>query len=402
MTVNRNIAILFFTLVVVMLGFGMVIPILPFYIKSFGASGSALGALMASYAVMQFIFAPIWGSLSDRYGRKPVILIGVLGNGLAQLFFGLSSQLWMLFAARILAGVLSSATLPTAMAYIGDSTTEEDRGGGMGVLGAAMGVGMVLGPGIAGSLASRSLATPFFVAAALSALALLLILITLPESLPGHKRQLKSVHIQGPQLQEMWRVLFSSPIGLLLFMAFLLSFGLTNFEAVFGLYALERYGYGTREVGWLLTFIGVVSTLVQGAFTGPLSRRWGEAKVIKFALIGCALGYIFMLGASNLFTLILTTGFFITGNALLRPLVSSLTSRRATVGQGIAMGMNNAFMSLGRSVGPLWAGLIFDINMQFPYISGALIMLIGFIISILWLSNATQVEPDTQLAGQPH
>jgi MFS family permease len=126
---NKNTWILFFTLIVVMLGFGMIIPIMPFYIKSFGASGSALGALMATYGLLQFLFAPFWGSLSDRYGRKPILLIGVLGNALAQLLFGLSTSLWMLFAARALAGILSSATLPTAMAYIGDTTSEEDRSG---------------------------------------------------------------------------------------------------------------------------------------------------------------------------------------------------------------------------------------------------------------------------------
>ena len=159
---QKNIVILFFTLIVIMMGFGMVIPILPFYITSFGASGSALGALMAAYAVMQFIFAPIWGGLSDQFGRKPILMIGVLGNVIAQLLFGLSTSMWMLFASRILAGLLSSATLPTAMAYISDSTSHKNRSGGMGILGAAMGIGMVIGPGIAGWLANISLSTPFF------------------------------------------------------------------------------------------------------------------------------------------------------------------------------------------------------------------------------------------------
>jgi DHA1 family multidrug resistance protein-like MFS transporter len=136
---------LFFTLVVVMLGFGMVIPVLPFYVDSFGGSGSSMGLLMATYAVMQFIFAPVWGSLSDRYGRKPVLIVGVLGNAIAQLLFGLSTSLGMLFVARALAGILSSATLPTAMAFISDSTTDRERSGGMGLIGAAMGVGMIWG-----------------------------------------------------------------------------------------------------------------------------------------------------------------------------------------------------------------------------------------------------------------
>jgi len=181
---KRNLWILFFTLVVVMLGFGIIIPIMPFYVTSFGASGSTLGLLMATYGTMQFIFAPIWGTLSDRFGRKRILLLGVLGNLLSQLILGFSSQLWMLFAARITSGVLSSATLPTAMAFAGDSTGDRDRSGAMGLLGAAMSVGMVLGPGLGGLLAGRSLSTPFFLAAGLSAIAFVLVLAVLPESLP--------------------------------------------------------------------------------------------------------------------------------------------------------------------------------------------------------------------------
>ncbi len=178
---KKNLAILFFTMVVIMLGFGMIIPVMPFYIKSFGASGKALGTLMAVYGITQFAFAPIWGGLSDRHGRKPILMLGVLGNAIAQLLFGLSTQLWMLFAARALSGILSAATLPTAMAYIGDTTTREQRGGGMGMIGAAMGIGMVIGPGLGGLLGGTNLSAPFFLAAALSFLALILIWLLLPE-----------------------------------------------------------------------------------------------------------------------------------------------------------------------------------------------------------------------------
>ena len=381
---RRNLAILFFTLVVVMMGFGMVIPILPFYIIEFGAGGSAMGLLMASYAIMQLIFSPIWGSISDRIGRKPVLMIGVLGFALTQLMFGFSSALWMLLASRVLAGVLSSATLPSAMAYIGDSTSERDRGGGMGIIGAAMGVGMVLGPGIAGWMATYSLAVPFFFAAGLSIVALALIFLLLPESLPVEKRQTGGSLIQGLQIQELWRAL-SSPIGLLLFMAFLVSFGLTNFEIVFGLFAVETYGYGPQQVGGLLTFIGIISAVVQGGLTGPFTRRWGEVPIIKASLLGSALGFVMMVMARSFIAVLLTMGFFIISNAMLRPAVSALISRRATVGQGVAMGLNNAFMSLGRSVGPLWAGFAYDLNSVYPYWSGSLVMLVGFVVSMLRL-----------------
>lgn len=381
---RRNITLLFFTLVVVMMGFGMVIPILPFYIEHFGASGSALGFLMAIYATMQLIFAPIWGRLSDRHGRKPIILVGVLGNALSQLLFGLSTQLWMLFVARALAGILSSATLPTAMAYISDSTSEEDRGGGMGIIGAAMGVGMVIGPGLGGWLAGQSLSLPFFLAAALSMLALLLIGWLLPESLPQEARLAQAATEPEAQWRIMWQALFG-PIGFLLVMAFLLSFGMTSFESIFGLYSLHRFAYGPGMVGSLLAVIGILSAIVQGGLTGPLTRRWGEAAVIRASLLGSAIGFGLMLLATNLVTVVLTISFFIVSNAMLRPAVSSLTSRRASGGQGVAMGLNNAFMSLGRIVGPIWAGFLFDVNISWPYLSGAAVMLIGFGLCFLWL-----------------
>ncbi len=393
----RNLTILFFTLVVVMLGFGMIIPILPFYIDSFGASGRALGMLMAIFATMQFIFAPIWGNLSDRYGRRPILMVGVLGNAITQLLFGLSTQLWMLFVARALSGVLSSATLPTAMAYIGDSTTDEDRGGGMGMMGAAMGIGMVLGPGISGWLAVRSLSTPFFVAAGLSVIALVFILLVLPESLPENARQSHAGRLGSPQLGQMWQALFS-PIGFLLFLAFLVSFGLTNFEGIFGLYALERFDYGPQQVGTILTMIGLISAVVQGTLTGPLTKRWGEINMIKVSLLGSTVGFVLMLLASNFYTVLLTVSFFVLSNAMLRPVVSSLTSKRALGGQGMAMGLNNSFMSLGRIVGPIWAGFIFDFNFNLPYISGAIIMLIGFLASILWLAREYPQSTDIEMS----
>ena len=152
---RKNILILSFTLVVVMLGFGMVIPIFPFFVERLGAGGSALGLLVAIGALTELIFAPLWGSVSDRTGRKPILMVGMLGYGLLMVLFGLSTELWMLFAFRALSGVLSAATLATSMAYIADSTGEKERGGGMGALGGAAGLGIILGPGLGGWLGVR-------------------------------------------------------------------------------------------------------------------------------------------------------------------------------------------------------------------------------------------------------
>jgi len=382
---KRNLVILFVTLVIMMMGFGIIIPILPDLVVTFGGTGVAMGALMAIFSAMQFLFSPMWGGLSDRFGRKPILMLGVFGNAISMLALGLSTELWMLFAARGLAGILSSATLPTAMAYISDSTDEKSRGGGMGVIGAAMGLGMVLGPGAGGLLSAISLQAPFYFAAGLSLLAMFAIWLFLPESLGVEKRDI-TVKLQGPQLRAMWQSLFG-PLAFLFIAAFMISFAMTNFEGIYAYYAKERYGYEPHTIGIILTAIGVVSVIAQGALTGIATRKFGEANVIKTSLIASVVGFLVMLLANNLTMVILTSSFFVLANAMLRPAVSSLISQRTTQGQGIAMGLNNAYMSLGRVIGPLWAGVVIDINLYFPFITGAIIMLIGFIASLIYLKE---------------
>jgi DHA1 family multidrug resistance protein-like MFS transporter len=397
---RQKILILSFALVVVMLGVGIVYPIFPFFITELGASGTELGLLAATSALLEFVFAPIWGGISDRTGRKPILMVGMVGYGLSMLLFGLSTQLWMLFASRALSGILSSATLATAMAYIGDTTSEEDRGGGMGILGAAMALGAMLGPGLGGWLAGDSLSTPFFIAAGLSLVSLLLILALLPESLPVEARQRSEGKVSTVQLGQLWRALFS-PIGVLLFMVALFSFALTNFEAVFGLYALEKFGYGPERVGTILMVVAVVSTVGKAALTGPTTKRWGEAKVIKASLLAGSVGFAVLLLANTYVTILLATGFFILSKTLLRPAAFSLISKRTTAGQGVAMGLSNSFMSLGRIAGPIWAGAIFDVNFNYPYLSGSVIMFIGFLISLAWVSPGRKeiTSPRVQLAS---
>jgi DHA1 family multidrug resistance protein-like MFS transporter len=279
----------------------------------------------------------------------------------------------------------------------------------MGIIGAAMGVGMVLGPGLGGGLASRSLSLPFFVAAGLSVLALAFILLVLPESLPKEERAQRTGDVSPlGEFKALWADLFrdmwqglTGPIGLLLALAFLLSFGLTNFEGIFGLYAMERYGYGPDRVGILLTAIGLTSAVVQGALTGPLTRRWGEATLIRASLLGSAVGFVLMLQAQSFVAVLLTVSFFVLSNAMLRPAVSSLISKRAAGSQGVAMGLNNSFMSLGRIAGPTWAGFVLDVNLAYPYTSGALIMLAGFLATILWLKPARKQAVAQGAAVEP-
>jgi len=306
----------------------------------------------------------------------------------------------MLFASRALSGVLSSATTATALAYISDSTSERDRGGGMGMLGAAMGLGLILGPAAGGWLGSDSLALPFFIAAGSSLLALALAALWLPESLPVELRR-QAGKVRTIDFGALWQAL-CGPIGLLMFLLFLVSFGLTNFESIFGLYAAQELDYGPERVGTILAVVGLVSTLGKAILIGPLTKRWGEAVIIKVSLAASAGGFVILLLATTYPQVLLATGVFILSKTLLRTVIIALASKRAAprqrslgeraqgdaVGQGATMGLSNSFMNLGRIVGPIWAGFIFDVNVNYPYLSGAGVMFVGFLISLVWVSQA--------------
>jgi DHA1 family multidrug resistance protein-like MFS transporter len=384
-TQRKNLVVLSFTLVVVMLGFGMVIPVFPFYIERMGAGGSAFGLLVATAAFTELIFGPLWGSVSDRVGRKPILMIGMLGYSLSMALFGLSTELWMLFASRALSGVLSAATLSTAMAYIGDSTSARERGGGMGALGGAAGLGIILGPGLGGWLAGDSISTPFFAGAGMALASLPLIALLLPESLPAEDRTAKGkVHLVD--FRQLWHALWG-PLGGLLLLAFVGTIGTSNFESIFSLYAVDVLDYGPEGVGIILTVVGFIAVIGRGVLTGVATRKWGETTVIRAALLAGAGTFLLLLLAKSQLAVLLTTGLFVLITAFFRPAVHSLTSQRATVGQGAAMGLSNAFVSMGRIVGPIWAGAIYDLNSSYPYLSGAIILSIVFALSWRWVGT---------------
>ncbi|NIS82022.1 MAG: MFS transporter, partial [Anaerolineales bacterium] len=372
-------------------GFGVVMPIIPFYMERLGAGGTELGLLVASYAVMRLIFGPIWGSLSDRVGRKPILMIGILGYGITMVGFGLATQLWMMFAARILSGVLSSATSPTTMAYIGDSTSEEDRGGGMGMLGAAAGLGTIFGPAFGGLLADRSLSVPFFIAGGMSVLALILIAWLLPESLKESDRVSKDTNQPTLNLRVWWNAIFS-PIGPLLLLAFLVTGGLMIFYGILGFYTLERFEYGTSQVGLIFTILGLVTAVGQGLLVGPFTKRHGDLVVIKAGFLISAVSLLTVMLADQFWTLLVTIGFLSLSTALLIPAITSLTSKRATLSQGLTMGLSNSFISLGRIFGPLLGGVVYDLNWGLPFVSGAAVMLIGFFVSQRGIKEAQVIQ----------
>jgi len=393
-----SLAVLFGGLFVVMVGFGVIIPVLPFYVLHFGATSVHLGLLMATYSTMQFIFAPVWGAVSDRIGRKPVLLLGLGGFVVSFTVFALATRLWMLFAARALAGVLSSATLPAAMAYIGDVTPEDQRGGGMGLLGAAMGLGMIFGPAIGGVFSRFGLQAPFAFSAALAAATLLAGVWLLPESLPGARGLgLRAVGAGGgprpktapapapaPARRVSRWALASGSLALLFLLAFVVSFAIAGFESTFALYLNARLGTGSDQMGLIFTVMGAVAVVAQGLLVSRLIRRLGEDRVARLGLALTLAGMALTTRLGSLGSAILFASIFSLGNSLARPAVSSLVSRKTEVGQGAALGTMQSFDSLGRIAGPVWGGVAFRFYPGLPYWTGAAALGLALAASLVW------------------
>ncbi|WP_336623184.1 MFS transporter [Alkalihalophilus lindianensis] len=391
----KSLFMLMINMFVIMMGIGLVIPILPYYVEAFGASSFELGLLIAVFSFMQFLLAPFWGKMSDKYGRKPLIAIGMFGFAGAEFIFAFATDLWMLFLSRMLAGSFGSAIMPAAMAYVSDRTSPEKRGHGMGMLGAAMALGIVFGPGVGGWLAEVSLALPFLFAGVAATLAGIFSLFLLPESLSKEKRaELALTADHSNQFVQMWQAI-KSPVGFLLLLVFGLSFGLANFQTIFGMYALHQFNYSPSQVGFIMVLVGVIGAVAQGGLVGRLTLRFGDERVVLGALLLSGVGYVVMMLAFDLPTVILTTCLFFLGNSILRPAVNTMISKLAGDRQGMIMGLNNSFLSLGNVVGAMLAGLMFEWSMYLPYSMGALTMFIAFIATVYWLAKRKQAIKST-------
>lgn len=364
------IAILFIILFLVMVGFGIVIPIMPFFITHLGGGPTILGLFMASYSLMQFFFSPFWGRLSDRIGRRPVILIGLSGYAITFILFGFANNLWMMFAVRILSGIISSATLPTAMAYIADSTGESERSRGMGMMGAAMGVGMIFGPALGGWLGHYGFHLPFFAAGGLALLTCPFAYAFLPESHTDRGSQVTEAQARlSPGV-------INHPLFTLFLLGFILHFTMAMFEGTFALFAKDRVGFGPKEMGTLFTVLGVIGVVVQGGFIGKLVKRFGDVNLIKAGLAISAAGLLLIWVSPDMGAMFASTAIFNIGGSLMGPSASTLVSKNSTGGQGASIGLMQSFGSLGRILGPVVGGVLYDINMNIPYIAGAVILVL--------------------------
>lgn len=374
MNTKKALPILFLVMFLVMVGFGIIIPVIPFYAEEIGASPTQLGLLMAVYSLMQFLFAPMWGRISDRVGRKPVIMIGILGLALSFFLMALSTQLWMLFAARIIGGFLSSANMPTVMAYVADITSEEDRGKGMGIIGAAVGLGFIFGPAIGGVFSKTSLSTPFYIAGATSLVTFLVVTFVLKESLSADQRT-----SQQRERSSLAKAV-GGPLSLLFLLQLFVSLSLSGLEATFAYFAAEKAALGSVQLGYIFMIMGLAGAVVQGGLVGRLTKTLGEGKVIQLGIVVSAIGFGLILLTQSFGTAALYLTIFGIGNGLIRPSVSSLLTKKSTTGHGGTTGLLSSFDSLGRIIGPPLGGWLFSIAIGLPYISGIILSAIAFLL----------------------
>lgn len=376
--------IIFLTVFIDLLGFGIIIPLLPFYAESFGANALAVGMLGSVFSLMQFLFAPIWGRWSDRIGRRPIILLGLLGSCVSYLALALASSLAMLFAARVLGGI-AGANIPTAQAYIADITTPENRARGMGMVGAAFGLGFVFGPALGGLLSHLGPDAPMWFASALCLANALAAWRFLPESRAVARVGAPTVGRMAI-LRRSW---LRRELALLLMLYFILSSAFSGFEATFALFAERRFGFTAATIGYVFAFIGVILALAQGVLVGHVVRVVSERRLIPAAIAMIAVGMGLVPFASSIPALLGALGLLALGMGLNQPALSASVSHAAGPDeQGGVLGLAQSLASLGRIIGPAWGGFLFDrYGMSFPYVSGAAIMGMAVIVALLSLTH---------------
>lgn len=383
---KRPILILFATLFCVMTGFGIIIPVLPYLATQLPHTDArTVGFLLASYSLMNVLCAPFWGRLSDRIGRKPVLMTGILGLALSFLIFGLSHDLTMYFVSRVVGGMFGAAALPTAMAYAGDITSSESRAKALGMLGAGLGLGMVVGPAIGGMTGHFGFNVPFFVASALCVATSVFVAVALPANKPSGSSRTSAFEALRMTGKSLW------PFYLLTFIQML---AFTSMEATFVLFAkASPFNLNVMQTGLMFMAMGFVSAGFQGGGVARLITRFGETAVTRAGCVVLALGFLLTPVTQNWMQLLAVFCLFGIGSALLRTSLSTGVSRGASAGQGTAMGLMQSCDSLARVFGPAIGGLLFVLSPALTYQTGAGVMAVAFVLSLITLGRQSAPQP---------
>ena len=382
---KKKIFVLMINMFIAIGSFGIIIPILPAYLVSIGEGGMAAGLMIAIFAGAQFVMSPIAGKWADQVGRRKMIIAGLSGLTISMFVFYFSDSIWVLYLSRVIGGIGAALLIPAIFAYVADITTMDQRAKGNSYISAAMSLGIVIGPGIGGFLADYDLKLPLLVSAMVSLVSVIFSVIVLKES------REEAPEIGGPIEQEpMLKKLAQSvhkPYFIPLIITLVMSFGLMAYESVLGLFVDNQFQATPKQIAVMITSTGIVSVVMQLLVVERLVRRFGEGVILNVFIAVTAVCFFLSLFASTYVLFFMITLVVFLSTSILRPVLNTLISKLAGNEQGFAMGMNNAYMSIGNVIGPLLAGVLYDVNILYPFVLGFVVLGITIMVSVVWQKN---------------
>jgi MFS transporter, DHA1 family, multidrug resistance protein len=388
---RKKITMLMINMFIAIGSFGIIIPILPAYLESINQGGTAAGLFIAIFAGAQFIFSPIAGKWTDQYGRRKMIIYGLSGLTLSMFIFYASNSIWVLYASRAVGGIGCAMLVPAIFAYIADITTMEQRAKGNSLVSAAMSLGIVVGPGIGGFLAGYGLKFPILVSALVSLVSVLFSVLLLKESKTTSIEESAEILPDESMAHKIARSV-KMPYFIPLIITLVMSFGLIAYESVIGLYLDNQFQSSAKDIAIMVTATGIVSVIVQLFVVDRIVNRYGERSVLNVFIAVAAAGFLFSLFASSYSLFFIISLFIFLSTSILRPVLNTLISKLAGNEQGFAMGMNNAYMSIGNVLGPTLAGLLYDVKITYPFILGFVLLVITLFITFTWQKRSLKTK----------
>jgi len=381
---NVTLWLLLMNLFIAFLGIGLIIPVMPTLMNELGITGKTVGNLTAAFAIAQLISSPFAGKAVDKFGRKIMIVIGLFIFGFSEFLFGIGKEIEVLFISRILGGVSAAFIMPAVTAFIVDITTKETRPKALGFMSAAISTGFIIGPGIGGFLAELGTRVPFFFAAGLGGVAAILSIILLTEPKRVEEEVVEELIKRPVGLKRIFAPLYFIPLILI----FITSFGLAAFDSFFGLFVDHKFQFTPGDIAIVITGGAIVGAVAQVVLFDRLTRMLGEVKLIQYSILVSGILVFMMTVVQSYLSILLVTFVVFVGFDLFRPAVTSFLSNIAGNEQGFIGGMNSMFTSLGNIFGPIVGGVLFDIDIDYPYYFATIVLALGIVLSLFWKQPA--------------
>lgn len=386
-----TLSILLANLFLAFLGIGLVVPVLPTIMNELSINGAVVGYMVAVFAFVQLISSPIAGRWADRYGRKRMIVIGLVIFGLSEFLFGIGKTVEVLFLSRMFGGLSSAFIMPAVTAFIADITTAHERPKALGYMSAAINTGFIIGPGLGGFLAEFSARLPFYVAGFLGVFAAILSFIQLKEP-----ERLEETKVPEHSQSTTWKVAFKPIYFIPLLLIFISSFGLSAFESLFSLFIDHKFGFSPKDIAIIIMGGGIIGAVGQVFLFDYLTKKIGEIRLIRWCFLFSSIVVFVMTIVNHYFSILLVTFIVFAGFDLIRPAVTTYLSKVAGNDQGFIGGMNSTFTSFGNIFGPIVGGMLFDINLNFPYYFSTIVLIIGTAMAMYWKEASAVANKNSQ------